>query len=123
MARTERFARDVGIIGGGGHVGLPLALAFADQGLQTVVYDINRETVALIRRGTMPFREEGADEVLARVLARGTLAVEDRPDLLHECRFLVLIVGTPVDEHLNPSFSAIHRAVEGARLGSATGRS
>ena len=114
MGRTERFARDVGIIGGGGHVGLPLALAFADRGLRTVIYDINRETVALIRRGTMPFREEGADEVLARVLARGTLAVEDRPDLLRECRFLVLIVGTPVDEHLNPNFTAIHRAVEGA---------
>jgi UDP-N-acetyl-D-mannosaminuronic acid dehydrogenase len=61
----------------------------------------------------MPFREEGADEILPRVLAAGTLTVEDRPDLLRECRFLVLIVGTPVDEHLNPNFTAIHRAVEG----------
>ena len=50
---------------------------------------------------------------LADVPAAGTLTVEDRPDLLRECRFLVLIVGTPVDEHLNPNFTAIHRAVEG----------
>jgi UDP-N-acetyl-D-mannosaminuronic acid dehydrogenase len=113
MARTDEFPRDVGIIGGGGHVGLPLALAFADRGLRTVIYDINRDTVECIRSGVMPFREEGADEILPRVLASGTLTVEDRPDLLRECRFLVLIVGTPVDEHLNPNFTAIHRAVEG----------
>ncbi|MBI2214040.1 MAG: nucleotide sugar dehydrogenase [Acidobacteria bacterium] len=111
LERT-RFERDVCIIGGGGHVGLPLALTFADSGLRTVVYDINAKVVESIRSGQMPFREEGADEVLGRVLASGTLEVESSPSLLSTCEFVVLIVGTPVDEHLNPNFTAMQKALE-----------
>lgn len=106
------FSRDVCVIGGGGHVGLPLALSFADCGLKTVIYDINARTVESIRQGQMPFAEEGGQEMLKRTLAGGNLVVEDNPRLLAECEFLVLVVGTPVDEHLNPSFTAIHKAVQ-----------
>jgi UDP-N-acetyl-D-mannosaminuronate dehydrogenase len=52
-------------------VGLPLALTFADAGLQTVIYDTNRETVAKIRRGVIPFAEDGARELLRRALDPG----------------------------------------------------
>src|SRR3982751_5205623 len=45
------FSKDVCVIGGGGHVGLPLAMTFADCGLKTVIYDINAETIDSIRRG------------------------------------------------------------------------
>jgi UDP-N-acetyl-D-mannosaminuronic acid dehydrogenase len=106
------FSRDVAVIGGCGHVGLPLALTFADLGLKTVVHDINRAAVETVRSGTMPFFEEGAQEILTRVLARGTLTVSTEPDALAECRNLVLIIGTPVDEHLNPTFTAIYRAID-----------
>lgn len=106
------FTRDVCLIGGGGHVGLPLALTFADSGLRTVIYDINSATVETIRKGEMPFAEEGGQEMLERVLAKGTLEVESTTELMNECQFIILIVGTPVDEHLNPSFNAIHKALE-----------
>jgi len=106
------FSRDVCVIGGGGHVGLPLALTFADVGLKTVIYDINPKVVDSIRAGKMPFTEEGGQEMLASVLKRGMLEVETSPQLISQCRFLVLIVGTPVDEHLNPSFTAMHKALE-----------
>jgi UDP-N-acetyl-D-mannosaminuronic acid dehydrogenase len=106
------WARDVGVIGGGGHVGLPLALTFADCGLKTVIYDINRDTAVRIRRGEMPFAEEGAAEILQRVLANGSLEVSESPEALSTCRFLVLIIGTPVDEHLNPAFKPIFRVID-----------
>ena len=106
------FTTDIGIIGGGGHVGLPLALVLADSGFRTVIYDINAAVVEQIRGGAMPFAEEGAGEVLKRVLARNMLAAHTTPDCLKDCRFLILIIGTPVDEHLNPEFNAIHRAIE-----------
>jgi UDP-N-acetyl-D-mannosaminuronic acid dehydrogenase len=110
--KQQKFTRDVGVIGGGGHVGLPLAMTFADSGLRTVIYDVNRQTVETIRNGIMPFAEEGGQEMLERVLASGTLEVESTPDLIAECEVLILIVGTPVDEHLNPSFTAIHNAID-----------
>jgi len=109
------FPYDVCVIGGAGHVGLPFGLICADSGLRTVIYDIDREKVGQIRSGVMPFAEEGAEEILGRVLPTGRLVVEDRPDLMSRCRFLVMIIGTPLDEHLNPSFVAIDRVLEGAR--------
>ena len=45
--------------------------------------------------GEMPFREEGADEMLRRALASGLLELDHSPERLSQCRFLVLIVGTP----------------------------
>jgi UDP-glucose/GDP-mannose dehydrogenase family, NAD binding domain len=71
MAPARPFSRDVCIIGGGGHVGLPLAITFAGSGLRTLIYDINATTVELIRRGVMPFSERGADEIL-RVFVSST---------------------------------------------------
>src|SRR5258706_6253659 len=103
------------VIGGGGHVGLPFALICADSGLRTVIYDVDSRKVDLIRSGTMPFHEDGAEEMLARVLDGGRLQIEDRPGLISQCRFLVMIIGTPLDEHLNPSFVAIDRVLDKSR--------
>ena len=112
MNASHPFTRDVCVIGGAGHVGLPLALTLADSGFRTVIYDINPTTLDLIRSGTMPFTEEGGPALLARVLQSDKLEVEDQPRFLGECKFVVLVIGTPVDEHLNPSFTGIQRAID-----------
>ena len=53
------FGRDVVVIGGCGHVGLPLAIGFADRGLKTIVYDINEAAVSTVNAarliGAHPF--------------------------------------------------------------------
>jgi UDP-N-acetyl-D-mannosaminuronic acid dehydrogenase len=115
MTPESTFPHDVCVIGGGGHVGLPFALICADSGLRTVIYDVDSRKVEQIRSGVMPFLEEGAEEMLQRGLASGRLTVEDQPGLISACRFLVMIIGTPVDEHLNPTFAAIDRALRSAR--------
>lgn len=111
----NEFKWDVGVIGGGGHVGLPLAMTFADVGLRTAIYDINADTVARIGRGEMPFSEEGGQEMLARVRASGNLTAFATPDCIRDCRIVVMVVGTPVDEHLNPSLGLMQRCVDGCR--------
>jgi UDP-N-acetyl-D-mannosaminuronic acid dehydrogenase len=110
---SRPFGRQVCVIGGCGHVGLPLALMLADGGLRTLVFDIDARAVEGVRRGEMPFFEEGAAPMLERVLAAGTLEVEATPALMADCEFLIMIIGTPVDEHLNPSFGLIDRALDG----------
>ncbi len=107
-----QFKRDVCVVGGGGHIGLPLALTFCDVGYDTVIYDINTKTVEQIRRGEMPFSEEGGQEALDRAIVSGRFSVDSEPSKLADCKFIVLVVGTPVDEHLNPSFTAIHKAID-----------
>jgi UDP-N-acetyl-D-mannosaminuronic acid dehydrogenase len=111
-SEAHAFSRDVCVIGGGGHVGLPLALTCAESGLKTVIYDTNAKTVEKIRRGVMPFAEEGAQDLLRETLDAGLLAVSETPELMSECRFLVLVIGTPIDEHLTPSFTALNCAIE-----------
>jgi UDP-N-acetyl-D-mannosaminuronic acid dehydrogenase len=112
MISGSAFSRDVCVIGGGGHVGLPLALTFADSGFRTVIYDTNARTVERIRRGEMPFAEEGAPDLLRKVLAGGLLEVSETPERMPDCRFIVLVIGTPVDQHLTPSFSGMKRAID-----------
>lgn len=104
MIPKDRY--DVCVIGGGGHVGLPLSIAFADKGKNTVIFDINASVLEMINGGMMPFLEKGADEVLRRVIGK-TLTTSLVPSVIREAKFVVVVIGTPVDEHLNPAFGAL----------------
>jgi UDP-N-acetyl-D-mannosaminuronic acid dehydrogenase len=105
------FSLDTVVVGGCGHVGLPLAIAFADRGLASSAYDINEAAVATVNGGTMPFEEPGATEVLARVLAAGRFRATTDPNVLATAEHVVVVIGTPVDEHLNPDARAVPDAV------------
>jgi UDP-N-acetyl-D-mannosaminuronic acid dehydrogenase len=99
---------DLLVIGGGGHVGLPLALAFADSGLKVGIYDINNETLEKINRGVMPFKEEGAGSILKKVINKD-LFTFDGPEVISNAKIIVVVIGTPVDEHLNPKFDLMKK--------------
>jgi UDP-N-acetyl-D-mannosaminuronic acid dehydrogenase len=105
--------RDVVVIGGCGHVGLPLALAFADRGARVGIYDVSETAVATVNSGRMPFAEPGAEEVLGRVLAAGRLEASVDPAMVGSAEYVVVVIGTPVDEHLNPDQTAILKALGG----------
>jgi UDP-N-acetyl-D-mannosaminuronic acid dehydrogenase len=108
--RIEDFSRDVVVIGGCGRVGLPLGLAFADRGLNVTLFDINPSAVARVNDGELPFDEPGAAEVLERVGGR-TLAASTDPACVAAAEHVVIVVGTPVDEYLNPEPQAVPGAV------------
>ena len=97
----------VGVVGGCGHVGLPLAIALASHHHVRIV-DIDANAVRRVRCGEMPFRDAGADKALLEALQRGLL-VSENPGVLQECDVVIVIIGTPVDEHLNPSFTVFDR--------------
>jgi UDP-N-acetyl-D-mannosaminuronic acid dehydrogenase len=109
----DQLDRDVVVIGGCGHVGLPLALAFADRGARVGIYDVSETAVAMVNAGRMPFAEPGADEVLHRVLGAGRLEASADPAIVGTAEHVVVVIGTPVDEHLNPNQMAINRALGG----------
>ena len=102
---------DLVVLGGGGHVGLPLSLAFADAGLRVGVFDINEDTLARISVGDMPFLENGADVLLASVLKTGRLELSTDARIIERASTIVLVIGTPVDEFLGPSMRVFERAV------------
>jgi UDP-N-acetyl-D-mannosaminuronic acid dehydrogenase len=103
---------DVVVLGGGGHVGLPLSLAFAQAGLTVGIFDTNQGTIERIAGGEMPFMEAGADALLADLLPTGRLELSADAAMIERTDQLVVVIGTPVDEFLGPSMTIFERAVE-----------
>ena len=107
------FVNDVVVIGGGGHVGLPLAIALADRGSKVVVYDVSEKAVATINAGKVPFSEPGAEPVLRKAIADGRFTASTDASVVATARNVIVVIGTPVDEHLNPDPNAIPHALAG----------
>jgi len=110
---SEVFTNDVVVIGGGGHVGLPLAIALADRGSKVAVYDVSQKAVDTINAGMVPFSEPGAEPVLRRVIAEGRFTASTEAAVVATAKNVVVVIGTPVDEHLNPDPNAIPQALAG----------
>ena len=72
-ASNREFERDVVVVGGCGHVGLPLAVAFADRGLRVGIYDVSQAAVDAVNAAQLPFDEPGAKPMLERAVADGRL--------------------------------------------------
>ncbi len=105
------FKHDLVIVGGCGRVGLPLALAFADRGLRVAIFDINGAAVDLVNVGRLPFDELGAGAVLDRVAGRNLIAFSD-PAVIGDAETVIFVIGTPIDEHLNPDPEAVPHAID-----------
>ncbi len=106
----ERF--DVVVVGGCGHVGLPLALSFADCGYKVGIDDIDQAKIEQVRSGTVPFLENGAEELLRKILPTGRLVLGSDPTMLARTDVVILVIGTPIDEFMNPSVRIFDRVVD-----------
>lgn len=102
---------DVCIVGGCGHVGLPLGLALADQGKKVALYDINKKNIDLVNKGIMPFKEEGAETLLKKVRRSRQLLATNDTSVIGRSQVIIMVIGTPVDEHLNPKIHDIINAI------------
>jgi UDP-N-acetyl-D-mannosaminuronic acid dehydrogenase len=103
---------DVSIIGLG-RVGLPLALCFADRGLNVIGVDRDLERLESLRAGRMPFDEPGTQEMLERVLAAGRLEVSDRAEDAARAKDIVLTLGTPSFSHIEIDMRDIRTVLDG----------
>jgi UDP-N-acetyl-D-mannosaminuronic acid dehydrogenase len=60
----------------------------------------------------MPFMERGAESMLQNALAKGMLAFTNRPEDTAGARTIIITIGTPVDEFLNPSLRVLTRCLD-----------
>lgn len=101
----------ISIIGGCGHVGLPLGLALASAGHQVRLIDINDKAIESINQGILPFQEEGAEEILKKVLGSKLKATRDFNEI-KDSPIVFFVTGTPVDEHHNPRVHDVINVIE-----------
>lgn len=107
MARMQ----NVVVVGGCGHAGLPFGMVMADRGFDVVLLDIDKAKVDSINAGKMPFREAGAVELLPKLIGKSLMATVD-PECLRSAQVVISVIGTPVDEHLNPTVAALYRSLD-----------
>ena len=96
------FKYDVVIIGGLGHIGLPLGIVFASKGLNVCLNDINKNVAKIVNKGEMPYVEYGAEPLLKETLKNGKLVISLDPKCISDAKYVIIAIGTPVDEYLNP---------------------
>jgi UDP-N-acetyl-D-mannosaminuronic acid dehydrogenase len=109
--REATFDHDVVVVGGCGHVGLPLGIALGQCGMRVALFDTNQAAVDVVNAGRLPFDEDGAEAPLAELRAGSTLSATTDASVIANAEFVVVVIGTPVDEHLNPNPNAVVRAI------------
>lgn len=102
---------DLLIFGGLGHVGLPLGIMLADAGANVALYDIDHAQAAVVASGVMPFVEYDAEPILRRVIGRN-LHIVHHVAAAAESKSVIVTIGTPVDEYLNPKLLPIFKAAD-----------
>jgi UDP-N-acetyl-D-mannosaminuronic acid dehydrogenase len=112
MTKTPDGNCDVCVVGGAGHVGVALALVLADSGFKTLILDINKAALETIAAGRLPFFEEGGEALLEKVLAGGGLAFSSDAKSVAQATFVVVTIGTPIDEFHNPEVSNLTRCFD-----------
>lgn len=99
------------VIIGIGRVGLPLALVLADEGL--VVYGVgqNQEKIELLKKGVMPFMEKNAPKLLKKFINK-TFFPTINYEVIKKADLIILTLGTPIDENMNPVLDQLNEAFE-----------
>ena len=99
------------IIGGCGHVGLPLGIVFANCGLDVVLLDRDQAKIDTGQRG--PDALYG-NQCPGTVGARCGQEVDRhrRSSCLRDSDAAIAVLGTPVDEHLNPTVTDLYHSID-----------
>jgi UDP-N-acetyl-D-mannosaminuronic acid dehydrogenase len=112
IENREGTAIDLTVVGGAGHVGLPLVLSFAQKGLRVMVNDVNERVLDSIRQGNVPFIEHGAQELLLDALSKDRLVFSSQNCEIPARGPVIVTIGTPVDEFLNPALKVMKACID-----------
>ncbi len=108
----QKAAVQVTVVGGAGHVGIPLALSFASQGLHVMINDLNEQALEQLRSGVVPFTEHGAEDLLRQALEKELLTFSSRNSEIPVTGAVILTIGTPEDEFLNPLLKVVKACID-----------
>jgi UDP-N-acetyl-D-mannosaminuronic acid dehydrogenase len=99
----------VSIIGGAGHVGLPLALSMAGAGIKVIIIDKDKDKLKQISKGIMPFKEKKADKLLKNKKVLKNLELSYEANKISEAKYIIVVIGTPLDKDLKVDTKVINK--------------
>lgn len=101
----KQHVRSIAVVGLG-YVGLPIAVAFGKQG-PVVGFDINKTKIDELRRGV-----DRTGEVSSADLKASQVQYTWEPAELKAADFIIVAVPTPINEALQPDFTALQKSSE-----------
>ena len=93
-----------------GRVGLPLSLAFSEAGFKVCGLDIDEKLISKLKNKEMPFMEKGGKELLTKHVGTNFIPTLNS-EIIKDSDYVILTLGTPVDEHLNPDYSQLDKVL------------
>lgn len=90
-----------------GYVGMPIAVAFAKEGLNVIGFDVNSAKIDLYKSGVDPTKEVGDD-----VIKNTTVEFTSNEADLRKAKFHVVAVPTPVNSDHTPDLTPVISASE-----------
>lgn len=91
-------------------MGIPLGLAFASKNFDVTLVDVNPQAVDNINGAHLPFKEDGAEELLKAHVGKNLRATSEI-EIVRKQDAVVFVTGTPVDEHLNPKIHDVMKVL------------
>jgi len=85
---------DIAIVGGAGHIGLPLGILFAAKRKNVILYDKDENNVMKINNLEMPFMEERGAKLLKK--SKNRLFATTNKRYLSNAKVVIICIGTPV---------------------------
>ena len=90
-----------------GYVGMPIAVAFANEGVNVIGFDLNAAKIDLYKSGVDPTHEVG-NEAIAKTIVHFTADEKD----LKKAKFHIVAVPTPVNQDHTPDLTPVIGASE-----------
>lgn len=90
-----------------GYVGMPIAVAFANEGINVIGFDLNAAKIDLYKSGVDPTHEVGDDAI-----AKTTVCFTSDETDLKKAKFHIVAVPTPVNQDHTPDLTPVIGASE-----------
>ncbi len=85
---------DIAIVGGAGHIGLPLGILLANKKKKVILYDKDKKNINKINNCRMPFMEEGGLRLLKK--NKKNIFATTEKKYLSNAKVIIICIGTPV---------------------------
>jgi len=102
MAKKIMINNKICIIGGGGHVGLPLGLMLAKKKFEILLLEKNKKLLNLIRKKKYPYKEVYGQEYLNEAYKKKKLNISSKILDIKHYNVLIICIGTPIKKNLKP---------------------
>jgi len=100
------------VVGGAGHIGLPLSLVFANSGIDVICYDNNEKIINECKKGKIHFKEKNGERELKKAIKNKKIYFTSHLGKINLNSDFIITIGTPVDEFMNPVTDVMYKCID-----------